>query len=62
MIQKEVRAFFKLELFHAVAMIAQQYYLFPGIQKLKKHLISQDMVEYIIASTIKFLILAITGL
>ena len=33
-------------------MLAQQYYLFPDIQKLKKHLISQDMVEYIIASNL----------
>ena len=62
MIQKEVRAFFKLELFHAVAMIAQQYYLFPGIQKLKKHLISQDMVEYIIASSLLLFVLTISVL
>ena len=43
-------------------IIAQQYYLFPGIQKSKKHLISLDMVEYIISSTIKFLVVTITGL
>ena len=43
-------------------MIVQQYYLFPGIQKLKKHLISQDMEEYITASTLKLLVVTITGL
>ena len=43
-------------------MLAQQYYIFPGIQKSKKHLISLDMVEYIITSTIKLLVVTITGL
>ena len=43
-------------------MIPQQYYLFPGIQKSKKHLISLDVVEYIIASTLKFLVITITVL
>ena len=43
-------------------MLAQLYYLFPGTQKLKKQVISQDMLEYIIASTIKLLVVAITGL
>ena len=31
-------------------MISQQYYLFPGIIKLDKHLIGQYMVDYIITS------------
>ena len=43
-------------------MLLQQYYQLPGIQKLKKHLIGQDIVQYIIASTIKLLVLIITGL
>ena len=41
-------------------MLAQQYYLFHGIQKLKKNLISQDMVEYILANTLKFLVITIS--
>ena len=43
-------------------MLAQQYYLFNGIQKLKKHLISLDMLEYIITSALKLLVVTITGL
>ena len=43
-------------------MIAQQYYIFLGIQKLKNNLIIQDIVEYIIAITLKFLVVTITGL
>ena len=43
-------------------MLAKQYYLFPGIQNLNKHLMSQDMVEYIIASTINLLVVTISGL
>ena len=43
-------------------MSVKQYYLFPGILQLKKHLISQYMVEYILASAIKLLVLTITGL
>ena len=41
-------------------MLLQKYYIFPGIKKLKKYLISQDMVEYIIASTIKLSVVTIT--
>ena len=37
-------------------MLLLQYYLVPGIKKLKKHLISQYMVEYIISSTLKLLV------
>ena len=43
-------------------MIAQLYYLFTGIQKPEKQLISLDMVEYIIESTLKLLVVTITGL
>ena len=43
-------------------MLAQQYYLFPGIQKLKKHVISQNMADHITASTIKLLVFTINGL
>ena len=37
-------------------------YLFPGGLQLKKHVIRQDMGDYIILSTLKFLVLTITGL
>ena len=43
-------------------MIVQKYGLFPRIQKLKKHLFSQDIVEYIIGSFLKIFVLIITGL
>ena len=36
--------------------------IFPGIQKSKKQLTSQDMVEYIISNTLKFLVVIIPGL
>ena len=52
----------KLEEFHAVEILAQLYYLFPGIQKPKNQLISLYMVEYMLASTIKFLVVKRTGL
>ena len=38
------------------------YYFFTGIQKPKKQLTSLDMVKYIIASALKFLIFKITVL
>ena len=53
---------FQLEEFHAVSKIAQQYHLFPGIQKPKKHLFIQDIVEYKIVSDLKLLVVTITGL
>ena len=43
-------------------MLAQQYYLFPGIQKPNNNLIRLDMVEYTIAGTLKLLVVTITGL
>ena len=43
-------------------MPAQKYYILPGIQQLKKHLIRQDIVEYIILSHQYLLVLVITGL
>ena len=43
-------------------MLAQLYYIFVGIQKSKNNLISLDMVEFIIANTIKLLVTTITGL
>ena len=61
-IQNWVRALLQLEEFDAVAMLAQLYYLFPGIQKSKNNLISLDMVEYIIASALKLLAVTITRL
>ena len=42
-------------------MLEKQYYIFPGNQKLKKHLIRQYMIVYIIVSTLKYLVLTITG-
>ena len=33
-------------------MIVHKYHVFPGIIQLNKYLISQDMVESIIASTL----------
>ena len=35
-------------------MLAQLYYIFPGIQKQKNILIILDMVEYILISTLNF--------
>ena len=35
---------------------------FPGIQKSEKNLISLYMVEYITTSTLKFLVVTVTGL
>ena len=61
-IQNYIRALVKLVEFHAIAMLVQPYYLYPNIQKPKKNLISLYMVEYISASTLKFLIFIITGL
>ena len=43
-------------------MLVQKYYLFPRIKKLRNRLFSQDMVEYIIGSFLKNLVLIITGL
>ena len=43
-------------------MLAQIYYLSPGIKKLKKNLIRQYIVAYILASTVKLLVVTITGL
>ena len=43
-------------------MIAQLYYLFTGIQKSWNQLISLYMVEYIIESTLKLLVVTISGL
>ena len=43
-------------------MLGKQYDLFPMIQKLEKHLFSQDMVEYIFVIPLKLLVLVITGL
>ena len=51
----------KLEYFHAVAMLAQLYYIFIGIKKSKKQSISLDMVEFIIANNLKFWVVTITG-
>ena len=51
----------QLEAFHAVDMIAQLYYLFIGIQKYKNQLISLDMVQFVIANTLKLLVVTITG-
>ena len=51
-----------LEEFHEVDKIAQLCYLFPGIQQLKRNLICQYMADYIIASTLKVLVVTITGL
>ena len=53
---------FQLELLFVVSMLAQQYYLFRDIQKPNNHSISLDMVENLIASTVKFLAVKITGL
>ena len=61
-IKNWVWACLPLEEFHTFYMIAQEYYLFPGIQVLKRYLIRQDKIEYIIASTIKLLVVTITGL
>ena len=33
-------------------MIAQKFHFFPGILQLNNYLISQDMVEYMIESTL----------
>ena len=60
-IQNEVRELLKLEESHALAILAQLYYLFLGIQKSRKHLISLDMVEYNIKNTTIFLVVTITG-
>ena len=43
-------------------MFAQQYDLFPGIQKPEMNLISLDMLEYTISITLKLLAVKITGL
>ena len=50
----------KLEELHAFAMIAQLYYLYLGIQKSNNQLISLDMVEFIIAKSLKFMVVTIT--
>ena len=46
----------------AIVILAQLYYLLHGIQKLKNQLIDLDMVEYIIASALKLLVVTIPGL
>ena len=43
-------------------MLEKQYYIFPEIQKLSKHLISQYMLEYIISITLKLLVISTNGL
>ena len=43
-------------------MLAQLYYLSPGIKKSKKQLIRIDMVEYFISSNLKLLAVKITEL
>ena len=61
-IQNLVWALLRLEEFHTIAILAQQYYLFPVIQIFNNHLISQDMVKYIIANNLKFLVVTRTGI
>ena len=61
-IQNYIRELFQLEEFHAVSTLAQQIYLFLGIQKLKMYLISLDVIEYKIESTLRFLVVTITVL
>ena len=51
-IQNYIRVLLQSEEFHSFYMLAQKYYLLPGILQLNNNLISQDMVEYIIALNI----------
>ena len=52
----------QLEEFNVVTNPAQQYFVFHCIQQLMKHLISLDIVDYKITSTIKLLFAKITVL
>ena len=61
LIQNKVQALLTLEELHVVAMLAQLYYLLFDILKPKKNLIRLDMEEFIIAYTLKFLVVAIIG-
>ena len=42
-------------------MLVKLYDLFLGIKKSKNQLISLDMIDYIIANTLKLLVVTITG-
>ena len=60
-VPNKFRAFLHLEEFHAVAIISKLYYLFSGIIKSKKHLLSLYMEYFIIENTLKFLVVTIIG-
>ena len=60
-IQTWVQSLLQLEEFYAVAIIAQLYYIFLGIQKPRKQLIILDMVEFTISNILKLLVVTITG-